>query len=195
MPFINDLCFPSCCCCSGTKSCLTPGNTINCSTPYLPVLHYLPEFAQTYVQWCHPTISSSVTHFSICLQAFPASGSFSNELAFPTRWPNYLSFSFSINPSNEYSGLISFRMDWLDLLAVQVTLKSLLQHQSSKASILGRLAFFMVKFSHPYVTTGKTIGLTRHTFDSKVMSLLFNMLSRLVITFQPRSKCLLILWL
>ena len=109
--------------------------------------------------------------------------------------PKYWSFGFSFSPSNEYSGLISFRMDWLDLLAVQGTLKSLLQHHSSKASILRRSAFFIVQHSHPYMTTGKTIALTRLTFVGKVMSLLFNMLSRLVITFLPRSKCLLISWL
>ena len=111
------------------------------------------------------------------------------------RWPKYLSFSFSISPSNEYSGLISFRMDWLDLLAIQATLKSLLQHHSSKASILQHSAFFIVQFSYPYMTTGKCIGLTKWTFVGKVMSLLFNILSRLVITFLPRRKCLLISWL
>ena len=111
------------------------------------------------------------------------------------RWPKYLSFSFNISPSNEYSGLISFRMDWLDLLAVQETLKSLLQHHSSKASILQCSAFFIVQLSHPYMTTGKTIALTRRTFVGKVMSLLLNMLSRLVITFLPRSNRLLISWL
>ena len=111
------------------------------------------------------------------------------------RWPKYWSFSFSISPSNEHPRLISFRMDWLDLLAVQGTLRSLLQHYSSKASIFQRSAFFTVQLSHPYMTTGKTIGLTRRTFVGKVMSLLFNMLSRLVITFLPRSKRLLISWL
>ena len=111
------------------------------------------------------------------------------------RWPKYWSFSFSISPSNEHPGLISFRMDWLDLLAVQGTLKSLLQHHSSKASILRHSAFLTVQFLHPYMTTGKTIALTRRTFVGKVMSLLFNMLSRLVITLLPRSKCLLISWL
>ena len=117
---------------------------------------------------------------------------FSNESALRMRWPKYWSFSFSIFPSKEHPGLISFRMDWLDLLAVQGTLKSLLQHHSSKASILQRLAFFIVQLSHPYMSTGKTIALTRWTFVGKVMSLLFNMLSRLVITFLPRSKRLLI---
>ena len=119
---------------------------------------------------------------------------FSNESTLRMRWPKYWSFSFNISPSNEHPGLISFRMDWLDLLAVQGILKSL-QHHSSKASILQRSAFFTVQLSNPYMTTGKTIVLTRWTFVGKVMSLLFNMLSRLVITFLPRSKCLLISWL
>ena len=123
---------------------------------------------------------------------FPSICIFSNELALHIRWSKYWSFSFSISPSNEYSGLISFQMVWLDLIAVHGTLKSLLQHHSSKASILGCSAFLMVQLSHPYVTPGKTIALTRWTFVGKVMSLLFNMLSRLVITFLPRSKCLLI---
>ena len=120
---------------------------------------------------------------------------FSNESTLCMRWPKYWSFSFSIIPSNEQSGLMSFRMDWLDLLAVQGTHKSLLQHHNSKASILRQSAFFTVQLSHPYMTTGKTIALTRQTFVGKVMSLLFNMLSGLVITFLPRSKCLLISWL
>ena len=120
---------------------------------------------------------------------------FSNESTLCMRWPKYWSFSFSISPSNEQPGLISFRMDWLDLLAVQGTLQSLLQHHSSKASILRRSAFFTVQLSHLYITTGKTIALTRWTFVGKVMSLLLNMLSRLVITFLPRSKRLLISWL
>ena len=120
---------------------------------------------------------------------------FSKESALHIRWPNYWRFSFNISPSNEHSGLISFRMEWLDLLAVQGTLKSLLQHHSSKASILQPSAFFIVQLSHPYMTTGKTIALTRWTFVDKVMSLLFHMLSRLVKTFLPRSMCLLISWL
>ena len=120
---------------------------------------------------------------------------FSNESTLRIRWPKYWSFSFSISPSNEQPGLISFMMDWLDLLAVQGTLKSLLQYHSSKASILWHSAFFTVQLSHPYMTTGKTIALTRRTFVGRVMSLLFHMLSRLVITFLPRSKCLLISWL
>ena len=136
-------------------------------------------------RWCHPAISSSVVPFSFCPQSLPASESF----------PMSQLFSFSISPSNEHPGLISFRMDWLDLLAVQGTLKSLLQHHTSKASILRHSAFFTVQLSHPYMTTGKTIALTRRTFVGKVMSLLLNMLSRLVITFLRRSKRLLILWL
>ena len=120
---------------------------------------------------------------------------FSNESTLLMRWPKYWSYSFRIRPSNEHPGLISFRMDWLDLLAVQGTVKSLLQHHSSKASLLRHSAFFTVQVSHPYVTTGKTIALTRWTFVGKVISLLFNILSRLVITFLPRSKRLLISWL
>ena len=126
---------------------------------------------------------------------FPSIRVISNELALCIRWPKCWSFSFSISPSNEYSGLIPFRIDWFDLLAVQGTLKSLLQHHSSKASILRHSAFFMVQLSHPYMATGKTIALTIWTFVSKVMSLLFNMLSKFVITFLPGSKCLLISWL
>ena len=128
---------------------------------------------------CHSLLLHSI---------FPSIRVFSNESVLPIRWPNYWSFSFNISPSNEYSGLISFRMDWLDLLAVQGTLTSLLQHHSSKASILWHSAFFIVQLSHPYMTTGKTIDLTKQNFVGKVMSLLFNMLSRLVITFLPRSK-------
>ena len=128
------------------------------------------------------------------ISTFPSTGVFSNESALPIRWPKYWSFSFKISPSNEQSGLI-FRMDWLDFLAVQDTVKSLLQHQSLKASILRRSVFFIVQFSYPYMTTGKTIPLTRLTFVGKVMSVLLYMLSRLVITFFPSSKCLLISWL
>ena len=136
---------------------------------------------------CHPLL--------LLPSIFPRIRVFSNESALHIRWPKDWSFSFNISPSNEHQGLISFRMDWLDLLAVQGTLKSLLQHHSSKASILRCSAFFIVQLSHPYVTTGKTITLTKWTFVGKVMSLLFNMLSRLVITFLPRSKRLLISWL
>ena len=124
-------------------------------------------------RWCHPTILSSVVPFSSCPQSFPAISIFSNESVLHIRRPKYGSFSFSLSPSNEYLGLISFRIDWFDLLAVQGTLKSLLQHHSSEASILQRSAFFMVQLSHPYMTTGNTIALTRWTFVSKVMSLLF----------------------
>ena len=146
--------------------------------------------------WCHPAISSSVVLFSLLLPPSPPSiRVFSNESTLIMRWPKYWSFSFSISPSNEHPELTSFRMDWLDLLAVQGTLKSLLQHHSSKASIFRCSAFFTVQLSHPYMTTGKTITLIRRTFVGKVMSLLFNVLSRLVITFLPRSKRLLISWL
>ena len=144
-------------------------------------------------QWCHPAISSSVVPFS-CPQSLPASV-FSNESPLRMRWPKYWSFSFSISPSKEHPGLISFRMDWLDLLAVQGTLKSLLQRHSSKALILWPSVFFTVQLSHLYMTTGKSIALTRWSFVGKVISLLFNMLSRLFITFLPRSKRLLISWL
>ena len=135
---------------------------------------------------CHPLPLPSI---------FPSIRVFSNESVFHIRWPKYWSFSFSISPSNEYSRLISFRMDWLDLLAVQGTLKSLLQHHSSNASILQCSAIFIVQLSHPYKTTGKIIALIRQTFVSKAMFLLFNMLCILVIAFLPRSKCLLISWL
>ena len=134
---------------------------------------------------CHPLLLPPSIFSSI----------FSNESVLCIRWPKYWSFSFSTSPSNEYSGLISFRIDWVDLLAVQGTLKSLLQHHSFKVSVLRRSAFIMVQLSHPYLTTGKTIALTRQTFAREVLSLFFNMLSRLVITFLPRSKCLLISWL
>ena len=136
--------------------------------------------------FCHP--------FVLLPQIFPSIRVFSNESVLCIRWPKYWSFSFSISPSNEYSCLISFRMDWLELLAIQGTLKSLLQHHTSKASILHRSAFLIVQLSHPYMTTGKTIALIRGTYVGKVMFLLFNMLSRLVTTFLPRSKHLLISW-
>ena len=136
---------------------------------------------------CHPLL--------LLLLIFPSIGVFSNESALRIRWPKYWSFSFNISPSDEHPGLISFRMDWLNLLAVQGTLKSLLQHHSSKTSILRCSAIFIVQLSHPYMTTGKTIALTRRTFVGKVMSLLFNMLSRFTIAFLQRSKHLLISWL
>ena len=137
--------------------------------------------------FCHPLLLLPST--------FPRIRVFSNESALRIRWPKYWSFSFNINPSNKHSGLISFRVNWLDILAVQGTLKSLLQHHSSRASIFQHSAFYIDQLSHPYMTTGKTITLTRWTFVGKVRPLLFNMLSRLVITFLPRSKCLLISWL
>ena len=149
------------CCCSVTKSCLTlqPHGLQHTRLPCLSPAPRACSNSRPSSQWCHPTISSSVVPFSSCLQPFPASGSFPMSQFF--RWPKYWSFSFSINPSNEYSGLISFRMDWLDLLAVQGPLKSLLQHHSSKASILQCSAFFMAQLSHPHVAIGKTIALTK----------------------------------
>ena len=170
---------------------------MNCSTPGLPVHHNsqsLPKLMTfesvipaNHLILCHP--------FLFQPSIFPSIRIFSNESALNIRWPKYWSFSFSISPSNTYSGLISFMMDWLYLLTVQRTLKSLLQHYSSKASILPCSAFFVVQLSHPYMTTGKTTALTIWNFDGKVISLLFNMLSRLVIAFLPRCKCLLISWL
>ena len=168
---------------------------MDCSMPGFPVHHQLPEPAQTHVhrvsdamQPSHPLSSPSSPAFNLSQHK----GKIVSVLHI--KWPKYWSFSFSISPSNEYSGLISFRMDWLNVLAVQGTLKSLLWHHNSKTSIFQRSAFFIVQVSHPYMTTGKTITLTRWTFVGKVMSLLFNMLSRLVIVL-PRSKCLLISWL
>ena len=162
--------------------------------PGLPVHRQLPEFMQTHVHWVgdaiqpsHPLLSPS-SSFNLVQRRV-----FSNESVLQIRWPNYWSFSFNISPSNVYSGLISFRMVWLDILAVQGTLKSLLQHHRSKASIFRHSAFFTIQLSHPYMTTGTTIGLSRWTFVGWIMSLLFNMLSRLIITFLPVS--LLISWL
>ena len=162
---------------------------MDCSTPSLPVHHQLPMLAKimsirsmmpsNHIILCHPLLLLPSIFLSIRV--------FSNESVLRIRWLKYQGFSVSISPSNEYSGLISFRMDWLDLLAVQGTLKSLLQHHRSKASVLRLSAFCIVKLSHPYMTTGKTIALTSQTFVNKVMSLLFNMLSRLVKTFLPRS--------
>ena len=170
---------------------------MDCSTPGFPVHHQLLESTQTHVFesmmpsnhliLCRPLLFLPSIFLSIRI--------FSNKSALCIRWPKYWSFSISISPSNEHSGLISFRMDWLDLLAVQGILKSLLQHHSSKASIISCSAFFIVQLSHPHMTTGKTIALTRWTFVGQVMSLLFNMLSRSVITFLPRSMYLLISWL
>ena len=167
---------------------------MDCSTPGLPVHRQLLDFTQTHVHWVgdaiqpsHPLSSPSPPTFNLSHITV-----ISNESALHIRWPKYWSFSFNISPSSEDPGLISFRMEWLDLLAVQGTLKSILQQHRSKASILRRSAFFTVQLPHPYVTTGKTIALTRWTFVGKIMSLLFNMLSGLVINFLPRSKPLLI---
>ena len=182
---------------SVAQSCSTLCDPMNSSMPGLPVHHQLPEFTQTHVhrvgdaiQPSHPLSSPSPP-----APIPPSIQVFSNESTLRMRWPKYWGFSFSISPCKEYPGLISFRMDCLDLLAVQGTLKSLLQHHSSKASMLWRSGFFTVQLSHPYMTTGKTIPLTRWTSVGKVVSLLLNILSRLVITFPPRSKCLLISWL
>ena len=167
---------------------------MNCSMPGFPVHHQLPEFTQTHVR----RVMMPSSHLILCRPLLllppipPSIRVFSNESTLHMRWPKYWSFNFSISPSKEHPGLISFRMYWLALLAVQGTLKRLLQHHSSKASVLWRSAFFTVQLSHPYMTTGETIALTRQTFVSKVMSLLLNMLSRLVITFLPRNKHLLI---
>ena len=173
-----------------TQSCLTLCNAMNRSMPDLPVhpssTPRVHSDSCPSSQWCHPAISSSVVPFSSCPQSPPSIRVFSNESTLCVSWPKYWSFSFSIIPSKEHPGLISFRMDWFDLLAVQGSLKSLLQHHSSKASILQCSAVFTVQLSHPYMTTGKTIALTRQTFVGKVMSVLLNMLSRLVITFLPR---------
>ena len=169
---------------------------MNSSRLDLPVHHQLPSLPKLMsIESVMPSNHLILCHSLLLPSIFPNIRVFSNESALPMRWPNYWSFSFNISPSNEHPGLISFRMDWLDLLAVQGTLKSLLQHHSSKASILQCSASFIVQLSHSYMTTGKTIALTRRTFVGKVMSLLFNMLSKLVITFLPRSKRLLISWL
>ena len=173
---------------SVAQMCLTLCSPMDCSMPGFHGHHQLPDLTQTHVhrvgdaiQPFHPLSSPSPSAFS-----FPSIKVFSNQSVLRIRWPNYWRFSFSISPSNEYSGLISFRMDWLDLLGAQGTLKSLLQHHSSKASIPCHAAFFMVQFSHSYMTTGKTVALTIRTFVSKVMSLLFDTLSRCIIAFLPR---------
>ena len=165
------------------------------SKPGFLLHHQLLELTQTHVHQVSDAIQPSHLPPLLLPSIFLSIRVFSNKSVLHIRWPKDWSFSFSISPSNEYSGLISFRMDRLDLLAVQRTLKSLLQHHSSKASILQHSAFFIVQLSHPYMTTRKKIALTRWAFVGKVMSLLFNMLSRLVIAFLPRSKCLLISWL
>ena len=171
-------------------------DTMDCRTTGFPVLHYPPEFAQIHVYWVGDAIQPSYPLLppSPLPSIFPSIRVFSSESALCIRWPKYWSFSFSISLSNEYSGLISFRIDWFDLLVVQGTLKSFLQH-NSEASIFQGSAFFMVQLLHPYMTTEKTMVLTRQTYVSKVVSLLFNMLSRFVRVFFPRSKNLLILWL
>ena len=174
---------------SAAQSCPTLCDPMNCSTPGLPVHHQLLEPMQTHVHWVGDSIQLSYPLSSPSPPAFNLSHHQRHFkwVSFCTRWPKYWSLSFNISPSSEHSVLISSRMDWLDLLAVRGTLKSLLQHHSSKASILQCSAFFIVQLSHPCMTTGKTIALTRWTFVSKVMSLLFNKLSRLVIAFLPRS--------
>ena len=184
-------------CCSVAQSCPTLCNRMDCSTPGFPVLHYFPELLKlmsiesempfNHLILCHPLL--------LLPSIFPSIRVFSNGLAFCIRCSKYWSFIFSIIPSNECSGLISFMIYWFDVLAVQGTLKNLLQHHTSKASILQHPAFFIVQLSHLYMITGKTIALTIWTFVGKVMSLLFNMLSRFVIAFLPRSKRLLISWL
>ena len=169
----------SVCCCSVTKLYPALCNPMDCSTPGFLVLHYLPELAQIHVHWVGDAIQASYPLLPPSPPALNLSHwVFSSETTLCISWPKYWSFSFSISPSNEYSGLISFRIGWHDILAVQGTLKDLLQQHSSKASILRCSAFFMVPLSHPYMTTGKTIALTVWTFVSKVMSLLFNTLSR-----------------
>ena len=174
---------------SVAKSCLILCDPTNPSMPDLPVHHQLPESTQTHVHCVGDAIQTSHPLLSPSPPALNLSQHQSLQMsALTIRWPKYWSFSFNISPSNEHPELISFRMDWLDLLAVQWTLKNLHQHHSSKASILLCSAFFIVHLSHPYLTDGKTIALTRWTFIGKVMSLLFNMLSRLVIAFLPRSK-------
>ena len=182
---------------SVAQSCPTLCDPMNRSMPGLPVHHLSQSSLKlTSIESVMPS-----SHLILCCPLFllppipPSIRVFFNESTLHMRWPKYWSFSFSVIPSKEHPGLISFRMDWLDLLAVQGTLKSLLQHHSSKALVLWHSVFFTVQLSRPYMTTGKTIALTRLTFDGKVMSLLFNMLSRLVITFLPRSKRPLISWL
>ena len=175
---------------------LTLYNPMDCSMPDFPVLYQIPEFAWTHILWVGDAIQPSHNLLTLLLlpPIFPSIRVFSKELALHMWWSKYWSFNFSISPSNEYSGLSYFRIDWLDLLAVQGTLKSLLQHHSSKASIQCS-AFYMVKPSHPYMTTGKTIALIMRSFVGKVMSLLFNTLSRCVAAFLPRSKCVFVSWL
>ena len=179
-----------------TQSCPTFCNPMDCSMPGFSVHHNSQSLLKLMsIESVMPSNHLNHCHLLLLPSIFPSIRVFSSESVLHIRWLKYWSFSFNISPSKEYSRLISFRIDWSDLLAVQGTLKSLLQHHSSKASILWRSIFFTVQLSHPYMTTGKTIALTRWTFVGKVMSLLFNMLFRLAIAFLPRSKCLLISWL
>ena len=190
MFFIHSSFNEYCCFCSATRSCLILCHPMDCSTSgFLSFTISQSLFKLMSIELVMPS-NHFIIYWPLLLlpSIFPSIRVCFNESVFHIRWPKYWSFSFSISPSKEHPGLISFRMDWLDLLAVQGTLKSLLQHHSSKTSILLRSAFFIVQLSHPYMTTGKTIALTRRTFVGKVMSLLFNMLSRLVLTFLPRSK-------
>ena len=170
-------------------SCVQLWNLMHWSTPGFPVHHQLQDLAPVH------RVSDAIQLSHTLSSPSPPAFIFSNESVLCIRWPKYWSFGFSLSPSNEYLGLISFRIDWFEFLVVQGALKSLLQHHSSKASVLQCSAFFMVQLSHPYMTTGKTIALTRQTFIGKVVSLLFNMLSKFVIFFLLRSKCLLISWL
>ena len=178
-------------CCSVAQSCLTLCDPMDCKTQGFPAFSISQSLLKLMsiesVMLCRPLL--------LLPSIVPSIRVFSSESALPIRWPKYWSFSFSISPSDEYSGLISFKTEWFDLLAVQGTLKSLVQHHSLKTSVLQCSAFFMVQLSYSYMITGKTIALTRQTFVCKVMSLLFNMLSGFVITFLPRRRCLLISWL
>ena len=169
-------------------SCVWLCDPMDCSTPGFPVLNYLQEFAQTHLHWVSDAIQTSHPVTSFCPQCFPESGPFSMSWLFTSASQSFGSFSFSISPSNEYSGFISFRIDWFDLPVVQGTLSSLLQHHNSKASVLQHSAFFMIQISHLYMTTGKTIALIIWTFLGKVMCLLFNMLSRFVLAFLSGSQ-------
>ena len=184
-------------CCLVAKSCPTLCDPVNCSTPGFPALHYVPEYAQTHLHWVDDAIQLSHPLSSPSPPAlnFPSIRLFSNESVLCVSWPMYWSFTCSISPSNDYSGMISLRIDRFDLLAVQGTLKRLLQYHTSKAPVLRCSACFLVQLSHPHMTTGKTIALTIWNCFSKVMTLIFNMLSKIFIAFLPRSKCILISWL
>ena len=196
-PYILLLCIVICCCCqllSHVRLFATPWTAAHQAS--LPITNSQSLLILTSIESVMPTNRLILCHPLLLLPSiFPSIRVFSNESVLHIRWPKYWSFSFSISPSSEYSGLMAFRIDWFDLLALQGTLKSLLQHHSSKVSILRHSAFFIVQLSHPFMTTGKTRALTRWPFVGKVMSLLFNILSMLVTAFLPRSKCLLISWL